>query len=300
MTLRSYLYAPGNRPELFEKAVASGADGVILDLEDSVGSGEKTSAAQHVVDYLSDRETLPTDPPIWVRVNNRPGLLEEELTALAGLERLAGISLPKVEGVAVLDRVNQLLPERVSVLGLIESASGLTAVAEIASHRRVHILGLGEADLISDLRMSPSPERVELMAIRINLVVASAAAKIDQPVGPAFIDIRDEQGLERSTELLRRLGFGGRSAVHPNQLEIINRVFTPSESEIEAAGELIQSLTEESERATAVFVDSQGKMVDEAVVRSARHVLEVATRLGIVDTNLSGTNLGQHGRGSSG
>ena len=120
MTLRSYLYAPGNRPELFEKALISGADGVILDLEDSVLSGEKAAAAQHVSDYVSDRKTSPTDTEIWVRVNNQPGLLEEELSALAGLGGLAGISLPKVEGIAVLDRVDQLLPEGVGVWGLIE------------------------------------------------------------------------------------------------------------------------------------------------------------------------------------
>lgn len=300
MTLRSYLYAPGNHPELFEKALNSGADAVILDLEDSVMPGGKRAAAQHVVNYLSDRETLQADPQIWVRVNNRPGLLEEELTALAGLGRLTGISLPKVESAAVLDRVNQLLPEGVGVLGLIESASGVTAIAEIATHSRVHRLGLGEADLIADLKMRPSPERVELMPIRVNLVVASAAARISQPVGPAFLDIGDEEGLERSTEQLRRLGFGGRSAVHPKQLEIINGVFTPTESEIEHAEELIRSLAEESERGIAVFVDGQGKMVDEAIVRSARHVLEVASRLGIVGRNVSGKNPDQHERKSSG
>ncbi len=279
MTLRSYLYAPGNRPELFEKALKSGADGVILDLEDAVVSDSKKAAAQHVVDYLSQGEIFSTEPEIWVRVNNRPGLLEDELTALGGLGRLTGISLPKVEGVGVLDRVNELLPENVGVLSLIESASGVMAVAEIATHRRVQRLGLGEADLIADLKMSPSAERVELMPIRIKLVVASAAALIDQPVGPAFVDIGDEQGLERSSDDLRRLGFGGRSAVHPSQLQIINRVFTPTESEIEQAEELIRSLAEGAERETGVFVDSQGKMVDEAVVRSARHVLDVASRL---------------------
>jgi len=279
VTRRSYLYAPGNRPELFEKALKSGADGVILDLEDAVVSDAKKAAARHVVDYLSDGEISATDPEIWVRVNNRPGFLEDELTALGGLGRLTGISLPKVEGAGVLDRVNELLPEGVGVLALIESAVGVMAVAEIAMHPRVQRLGLGEADLIADLKMSPSAERVELMPIRVKLVVASAAARIDQPVGPAFVDIGDHQGLERSSDELRRLGFGGRSAVHPSQLEIINRTFTPTESEIEHAEELIRSLAEGVGRETGVFVDSQGKMVDEAVVRSARHVLDIADRL---------------------
>lgn len=287
MTLRSYLYAPGNRPELFAKAVNSGADGVILDLEDSVLPGEKTVAIQHVVDYLADQETSPTDSQIWVRVNNRPGLLEEELTALTGLRRLTGISLPKVESVVELDRVNQLLPERVGVLALIESAIGVTAVAQIANHPRVHRLGLGEADLIADLKMRPSPERVELMPIRVSLVVASAAARIDQPVGPAFVDVGDEQGLERSSEQFRRLGYGGRSAVHPRQVEIINRAFTPTKSEIERAEDVVRSLAKGTDPETGVVVDDQGMMVDEAVVRSARHVLDVATRLGQHESGMS-------------
>ncbi len=287
MTLRSYLYAPGSRPELFEKALNSGSDGVVLDLEDAVLAGEKAAAAQHVVEYLSGGERSSSDPEIWVRVNNRPGLLEDELAVLGGLGRLTGISIPKVEGVDVLNRVNELLPEGVGVLALIESASGVAAVTEIASHRRVHRLGLGEADLIADLNMSPSPERVELMPIRVSFVVASAVARIDQPVGPAFVDIGDEQGLERSSEQLRRLGFGGRSAVHPSQLEIINRVFTPTESEIEHAEDLIRSLAEGADRETGVVVDDQGMMVDEAVVRSARHILDVATRLGQRERGMS-------------
>jgi citrate lyase subunit beta/citryl-CoA lyase len=272
---------------LFAKAVNSGADGVILDLEDSVLPGEKTVAIQHVVDYLADQETSPTDSQIWVRVNNRPGLLEEELTALTGMRRLTGISLPKVESVVELDRVNQLLPERVGVLALIESAIGVTAVPQIANHPRVHRLGLGEADLIADLKMRPSPERVELMPIRVSLVVASAAARIDQPVGPAFVDVGDEQGLERSSEQFRRLGYGGRSAVHPRQVEIINRAFTPTKSEIERAEDVVRSLAKGTDPETGVVVDDQGMMVDEAVVRSARHVLDVATRLGQHESDMS-------------
>jgi len=279
MTLRSYLYVPGNRPELFDKALNSAADGVIFDLEDAVESGGKKAAVQHVVDHMSDGEVSSRDPEIWVRVNNRPEFLEDELAAVGGLARLTGISLPKVEDVGVLDRIDEMLPDRVGVLSLIESASGVTAAPEIAIHRRVQRLGLGEADLIADLKMRPGPDRIELISIRVNLVVASAAAKIAQPVGPVFVDIGDEQGLERSSEQLRRLGFGGRSAVHPNQLDIINRVFTPTVLEVEQAEHLVRSVAEHAERGKASFVDGQGKMVDEAVVRSARHVIDVANSI---------------------
>ncbi|MFB3051806.1 MAG: CoA ester lyase, partial [Acidimicrobiia bacterium] len=148
MTPRSFLYAPGDRPELFEKAMRSGADGVVLDLEDSVLPGEKTAALQHVVEFLSDHDSRSTDTELWVRVNNRSGLLEEELSALAGSEHLAGVSLPKVESPVDFDRLDQMLPDHVGVLGLVESASGVAAVLTIASHPRVRRLGLGEADLI--------------------------------------------------------------------------------------------------------------------------------------------------------
>jgi citrate lyase subunit beta / citryl-CoA lyase len=290
LTLRSYLYAPGNRPELFDKALRSGADGVILDLEDSILPGEKTAALQHVVNYLSDQDQQPTEVGLWVRVNNRPGLLEEELTALAGSERLAGVSLPKVEAPGVFDRVEQLLPKGVGVVALIESASGVVAMTEIASHPRVRRLGLGEAALIAHLRMSPSPEGIELMPIRVDLVVTSRAAGIEQPVGPVFVDIGDERGLARSSQELRRLGFGGRSAIHPKQVDVINRAFTPTQSEIEQAEKLVRSVAEGIERDTAVFVDSQGRMIDAAVVRSARHILDVAKKLGILDEQTSEKN----------
>ena len=281
VTPRSFLYAPGDRPELFEKAMRSGADGVVLDLEDSVLPGEKTAALQHVVEFLSDHDSRSTDTEVWVRVNNRSGLLEEELSALAGSEHLAGVSLPKVESPVDLDRLDQMLPDHVGVLGLVESASGVAAVLTIASHPRVRRLGLGEADLIADLRMTPSDDRLELMTIRVNVVVASAAAGIDQPTGPAFIDIGDEAGLVRSSEELRRLGFGGRSAIHPNQVDVLNRVFSPTRYEIEQAEELVRSMADATERKTGVFVDARGKMVDEAVMRDARQTLEAATKLGL-------------------
>jgi citrate lyase subunit beta/citryl-CoA lyase len=283
MTLRSYLYTPGNRPELFDKALRSSADGVILDLEDSVPAAEKAVALGHVIDFLSEQNTGIAAAEIWVRVNNQPGLLEEELTALAGSDRLAGVTLPKVEDPAVFDRNDQLLAEQSGVIALIESASGALATPEIASHPRVHRLGLGEMDLIADLRMDPSPGRHELTSIRVNVVVASAAARIEQPIGPVSVDIDDEPGLVRSTEELRRLGFGGRSAIHPRQVEVINKVFTPTQPEIDQAEDLVRSLSEATEQGNGVFVDAQGRMIDEAVVRGAHQILEVATRLDMLD-----------------
>jgi citrate lyase subunit beta/citryl-CoA lyase len=296
MTLRSYLYTPGNRPELFDKALRSSADGVILDLEDSVPAVEKAVALGHVIDFLSEQNTGIAAAEIWVRVNNQPGLLEEELTALAGSDRLAGVTLPKVEDPAVFDRHDQLLAEYAGIVALIESAAGLMAKREIASHPRVHRLGLGEMDLIADLRMDPSPGRHELTPVRVDVVVASAAARIEQPIGPALVDINDEEGLIGSTEELRRLGFGGRSAIHPAQVEIINRVFTPTQPEIEQAQDLVRSLAEATEQGKGVFVDAQGRMIDEAVVRGARQKLELATRLGMLDEPQVEPNLEQKGK----
>jgi len=296
MTLRSYLYTPGNRPELFDKALRSSADGVILDLEDSVPAAEKAVALGHVIEFLSENDRDITAVEIWVRVNNQPGLLEEELTALAGSDRLAGVTLPKVEDPAVFDRDDQLLAEYAGIVALIESAAGLMARREIASHPRVQRLGLGEADLIADLRMNPSPRRHELTPIRVDVVVVSAAARIEQPIGPALVDIHDEEGLIGSTEELRRLGFGGRSAIHPAQVDVINRVFTPTQPEIEQAQDLVRSLAEVTEQGTGVFVDAQGRMIDEAVVRGARHKLELATRLGMLDGPPVEPNLEQEGK----
>ena len=128
---------------------------------------------------------------------------------------------------------------------------------------------MGEVDLAADLGLEPSPDERELRSLRMDVVVASAAAGRQAPIGPVATDIKDLYGLGHSTEALRRAGFGSRQAIHPAQVPVINLAFTPTSKEIERA----EALLARAQSAEGVWVDDAGRMVDEAVLRSARRTL---------------------------
>lgn len=249
---------------MLAKAGDVGADAVIVDLEDSVPWSEKASARTMASDWLAD---CAVESQIWIRVNNHPDALQADLEVAkqAPPGTVDGIVLAKAETCLIIDEIT--LP----VIGLIESGTGWINAAEIAHHASVVGLGCGEADLVADLGMTPSEDERELIPFRMDIVAACASAKIPPPTGPVWTSIADLDGLTASSDRLRRMGFGARSAIHPGQLATINKVFSPSEADIAWA----TAITEQSERAGGgVFVDDQNKMVDEAIVRRARTILE--------------------------
>jgi citrate lyase subunit beta / citryl-CoA lyase len=266
MTPRSYLYVPGDQPRLLDGAARRGADALIADLEDAVAVANKAAARSAVASYL-DTGTA------WVRINaDTPA---EDLAAIADRPGLAGVVVPKAEP-ALLSEVDRLLGSRaVPALALLETARGVRDVHAVAESPRVVRLGLGEADLAGELNLRPGPDREELWPLRSAVVVASAAAGLLPPVGPVHTAVRDLPELERTTELLLRQGFRARTAITPTQLATINKVFTPTQAEVEQARATVALLTD----AAGVAVDADGRMVDEAVVRSAREVLARSDRL---------------------
>jgi citrate lyase subunit beta / citryl-CoA lyase len=261
---RSYLYVPGDRPERFTKALGSGADAVIFDLEDAVPIDGKDEARSSVVSALgaSDDHTEQ-----WVRINaGERGL--DDVRSVAGLTGLTGILVPKSTPVAVAAVV--ALAGQSTVAALVESAVGALQMADIASSPGVGVLALGEVDMAADLGMMASVEGDELWPIRLSAVVASAAHDLVPPIGPVWLDIRDLEGLRASTETLRRRGFGARQAIHPSQVEAINQAMSPSAEELERAAHVLQ-LADAS--GGGACVDETGRMIDEAVLRTARRLL---------------------------
>lgn len=255
--IRSYLYVPGDRPDRFDKAVASGADAVILDLEDAVAVSKKDEARAAVEAWLGAR--APGGPRIVVRVNNGTALNADARAAA----RADALSLPKAT-VADLDRLEGRLP----VIALIETARGVLDARAIASHPRVARLAIGEADLGAELQIAPASDA--WMAIRAGIVVASAAAEIEPPVGPVSTDFRDLDALRASTEVLRDAGFGARAAIHPAQVPVINGVFTPDDETVARARALVERF---DAAGGGVATDDDGRMIDEAIVRSARRII---------------------------
>jgi citrate lyase subunit beta / citryl-CoA lyase len=273
--IRSYLYVPGSDSRRIEKALASDADAVILDLEDAIAPSRKEEARETVAGLLRSGH----EKPIFVRVN-APGsaLAGEDVEAVAG-PNLAGLRLPKTESAEAVRRVGERLENlgcEAGIQCLIESALGLELVFEIArAHERVVGMSLGEADLAADLGVR---DEAGLLYARSRLVVATRATGLPGPVQSVYTNVRDEEGLRRSTEEGKNQGFVGRSAIHPDQLSTINKVFTPTEREVAEAEGLLARLEESAGSGTGAFILEDGRFVDEAVVGSARLTLSLARR----------------------
>ncbi|MDG4810625.1 CoA ester lyase [Micromonospora sp. WMMD1120] len=269
--LLTWLYVPGDRPDRFAKAVTSGADAVILDLEDAVVAGRKAYAREALADFLAEAQPVP----VQVRVNELTGPdVDADLAAVAGRPGLSGLRLPKVESaatvVAVAGRVD------VPLHPLIESALGLEAAYPIASaHPAVASIGLGEADLRSDLGVDGDDG---LAWARGRVVVAARAAGLAPPAMSVYADVTDLAGLAASCAAGRRLGFLGRAAIHPRQLPVIVEAFRPAEREVARAAELLSALADAQQRDSGTVVLPDGRFADRAMVAAARRVVNLAAR----------------------
>lgn len=275
LPIRSYLYVPGSDQRRIEKALASEADAVILDLEDAVAPNRKEEARTTVAKVLRSEH----EKPVFVRINAPDSVLAEgDVEAVAG-PRLAGLRLPKTESPESVRRVAQRLEKLGCEAGLqclIESALGLEFAFEIArAHEKVVGMSLGEADLAADLGVRGD---AGLLYARSRLVAATRAAGLPGPVQSVYTNVRDAEGLRRSTMEGKNMGFVGRSAIHPAQIEVINEVFTPTEEEVAEAKDLLARLEESTGTGTGAFALEDGRFVDEAVVGSARLTLALARR----------------------
>jgi len=271
--VRSYLYVPGDDGRRIEKALATEADAVVLDLEDAVAPNRKEKARETVARVL---ESEP-NKPVFVRVNAVGSELSAaDIDAVARCH-LTGLRLPKTESAESVRLVAETLEEqgnRARIQCLIESALGLERAFEIAtSHERVAGISLGEADLAADLGVG---DEAGLLYARSRIVSAARAAGLPHPVQSVYANVQDLDGLRRSTEVGKRLGFVGRSTIHPSQVPVVNEVFTPTEEETSEARELLDQLEGEAASGTGAFVLEDGRFVDRATVASARLTLALA------------------------
>jgi citrate lyase subunit beta / citryl-CoA lyase len=299
LSVRSYLYVPADQPTKLAKAMTSGADAIICDLEDAVAVASKDAARAALCDFLSGRLSSDADGPlVWVRVNDGARGLDDvrAITEAAG-SCLDGVYLPKatLEKLHAVDRTltegeqqrGDMTVGEIPMCALLETAAAILDARMLASAPRVIRLAIGEADLCAELgtELTPSDEREHLLA-RQMLVLASAAAGLDGPTGPVSADFRDLDSFRSSTLALKRMGFRSRAAIHPAQVAVINDVFTPSEDEVRAAARVIDLFDASLDRGDGVCTDDDGRMVDEALVRSARRTLAIR-RAGLPTVNLA-------------
>jgi citrate lyase subunit beta/citryl-CoA lyase len=252
----TWLYVPGDRPDRVEKAIASRAHAVIVDLEDGVAPGAKEQSRAGLAVLLGQRR----DKPVFVRVNAGSAA---DLEAVAQLE-LAGVIVPKVERL-------EDIPADIRVHALIESPLGLEAAFAIASHPQVHGISLGEADL----RSQTGALEVGLDWARGRIVNAAVAAGLPRPPQSVYAHVRDLEGLARSCRRGRALGHLGRAAIHPDQLPVIEEAYLPTRTEVEQANATVEQLAD-----AAVGTLEGGAFVDAAMLGAARQVIELAARYG--------------------
>ncbi len=269
-TARSLLFAPGNDERKLEKALAAGADAVVADLEDAVPAAEKEAARTVARRVLGGAAT-----PSLVAVRVNAADTEQwgaDLQAVADLE-LDALVLPK----ATPDAVGALGPDGPPVIAIVETALGVRHAYETARMPRVAALVLGAVDLGLELSLEPRADGKEVLYARSRLVVDSAAAGLRSPFDVVHVDTRDDDGLEAEARLARSLGFRGKACIHPAQVAIVNRVFSPTEEERERARRVVEAYERGlADGRGAVALD--GEMIDLPVVERARRILAETER----------------------
>ncbi|MEU9671203.1 CoA ester lyase [Streptomyces bobili] len=258
------LFVPGDRPERFARAAASGAGGVLVDLEDAVAPDRKTSARDAAVAWLATYDG-------FLRINAvDTAWYDEDVAALTAARRLRGVVLPKSTTADQVNAVVGALPAGVPLLALVESAVGIRESAAIAEVPGVVRLLFGSIDFALDTGITPSgPDEPELLWARSALVVASRAAGLPAPLDGVYTRLDDEAGLVASSRRSRGFGFGGRLCVHPRQVEPVQRAWRPTEAEREWARRVLSAAG--SFRGAAVRVD--GQMIDRPRLELARALL---------------------------
>lgn len=264
-TLRSLLFAPASEERKLRKALEAGADAVIADLEDGTAPGEKEAARAIVEAVFAENEARCARIVRLNAVDTHWFAGDLELVARLAVDFLM---LPKATPQAVAALGSAGPP----VLAIVETAAGLRLAYETGSSDRVTALVLGTHDLGAELRTRARPDGLEILYARSKVVTDSAAAGLRSPFDTVYLDIRDAEGIEREADLARSIGFGGKLCIHPAQVETVNRIFTPSEAELEWARRVLEAYHEAlRDGRGAVALD--GKLVDMPIVRQAERLL---------------------------
>jgi (S)-citramalyl-CoA lyase len=263
--LRTALFVPATRPERFSKALAAGADAVIIDLEDAVEHPLKDQARQSLCQFLEQNPQAS----VLVRINGATTpWFQSDLAACASLPGVAAVVLPKAESA---DQVKKVQATGKPVLPIIESPRGVLNLAEIAAAEGVVRLSFGSLDLMLETGTTPDTSGAALLLdhIRCQILLHSAACGLAAPIDGVYPNFSDLHGLQQVATQIRDMGFAGMLCIHPKQVQAIHAVFVPSEADLDWAQRVV-GLAEET-GSLAFQVD--GKMVDAPVIARARRLL---------------------------
>lgn len=263
---RSFLFVPGDRPERFDRALASGADVVVVDLEDAVPPGAKESALANATALLGRA------PDAVIRVNDpRTPRGAADVAALGGLGAPVAVLVPKAEDTGTVAAVLAALPTGSAVLPLIETAVGVLDARLLAAAPGVVRLVFGHLDLCAQLGLRPD-DTARLVPARFALVAASAAAGLPAPVDGVCTEVRDQERVLAQTRTSLDSGFTGKLCIHPNQVPSVHEALAPDPDELAWALRVLELTTEDEVK----LVD--GHMVDRPVHLRARSIAARANR----------------------
>ena len=273
---RSFIFTPGNRPELFNKALKSGADIVCVELEDGVAPHNKSEAREKMLELFENPHPLDGIERV-VRVNclrTSEGIADLEAILRTNCQ-VPSIMMPKVKGPEEVHGLAETLKEsglRTEIQAIIETNEGLEAAYEIAQATdRLTALLFGAVDLAAELRCSNNWE--SLLYARSRTVHAGATSGIDV-IDVPWIDLEDMEGMRQEAESSNSLGFTGKGAIHPKQISTLNEVFTPSIEEVNYAKKVIKAFKEAN--TGVVVVD--GKLIEQPVLLSMQRILALSEK----------------------
>ena len=285
---RTMLFVPGNDPGKLFNAGIYGADSIVFDLEDAVAVGEKDAARDLVRNALLYNE-YPCE--VGVRINHISTPFGHDDIREIMRARPAFLRVPKSEDPADIVTVDELISrwEReyghevgsVKMVLTIETALGILNTFQLAkASRRVVAIGLGAEDLAADLETNRTPSGREILFARSQLLLSARAAKV-QAIDNVYADVKNEDGFIADTLLGKELGFNGKSVIHPNQVDIVHRIYTPTLAEVEKARRILAAYREALAKKSGVIA-LDGKMIDGPIVARAERTLRYAQAVGLV------------------
>ena len=274
---RSFIFTPGLNPEMFPKALGSGADMVCIELEDGIAIKDKDEARKNTINALKTLE-VKNDVELVVRVNcqrTKPGLLDLEAFISSKL-KVKALMLPKVKTPDEITFIDDLLSDcnlDTDLHVIMETNEALENIYDIAhSSKRIVALYFGGVDMAAELRVPNSFEN--LVYARSKLVHAGASVGVDV-IDVPYLDLEDMNGMKKEAELVRNLGFTGKGSIHPKQINILNEVFTPSKDEITKAKKIIDQFN--ASDTGLVVID--GKLIEKPVLREMQRRILVAEKI---------------------
>ncbi len=282
------MFVPGNNPAMMQDAFIYGPDSIMLDLEDSVTMAEKDAARLLVYNALTAIDYGNTEMVVRINPLSTPyGKKDIEAVVKAGVDV---IRMPKTE---TADEVKEVECEiervereigclgRTKIMAAIESTLGVVNAYSIAvASKRMMGIALGAEDYCANLKAQRSPEGTELLLARQTIVVAARAAGIDA-LDTVYSNLNDMETFRREVELIKQLGFDGKSIINPRQIEVVNEVFAPKQKDIDKALTIIAAIKEAEKRGSGVIAVN-GKMVDRPVVIRAERTVNLAIASGIL------------------